>query len=127
MDCVSETHYLHHPRCATSQAALAHARELGADLDVRDISKEPLAEAELRDLIAILEDPVEDLVRRDAHFIELGLDIEDVQDAEAVIRTLSAHPRLLQRPILIRDGRAIIGRPTQRVTSLLREPAAGPA
>ena len=86
-----------------------------------------MAEAELRDLIAILEDPVEDLVRRDAHFIELGLDIEDVQDAEAVIRTLSAHPRLLQRPILIRDGRAIIGRPTQRVTSLLREPAAGPA
>ncbi len=36
---MSETHYLHHPRCATSQAALAHARELGADLDVRDISK----------------------------------------------------------------------------------------
>jgi len=117
---VSETTILHNPRCSTSRAALEKADALGSDVAIRDYLKEPLTEQELRDLVAILQDPVEDLVRRDPHFLELALDVEHVDDAESVIATLLAHPKLLQRPILIREGVAIIGRPKERVAAFLK-------
>lgn len=116
---MSATTILHNPNCSTSRAALEAAAELGADVEVRSYLEDPLTEAELHDLIAILEDPVEDLVRRDPLFVQLGLDHEDVKDADAVVATLVREPRLLQRPILIRDGRAIIGRPKDRVRLFL--------
>ncbi len=116
---VSETTILHNPSCSTSRAALEKATEGAGRVVVRPYLKEQLTEAELRDLIAMLRDPVEDLVRRDPHFVELGLDDRAVADTEAVIATLLAHPRLLQRPILIRDGVAIIGRPKDRAAAFL--------
>lgn len=116
---MSETTILHNPRCATSRAAVEAAGS-GPEVQVRDYLKQPLGEPELRAVIAILRDPVPDLVRRDAHFTQLGLGPAEVADTESVIATLLAHPRLLQRPILIRDGVAIIGRPTDRAAAFLR-------
>ena len=54
--------------------------------------------------------------------LEAQLHVGDVADTEAVIATLLAHPRLLQRPILIRDGVAIIGRPKDRAAAFLAGP-----
>lgn len=118
---MSATTILHNPNCSTSRAALATADDLSAEVEVRRYLTDPLTEAELRDLIAILADPVADLVRRDPLFVELGLDHEDVKDADAVVATVLREPRLLQRPILIRDGRAIIGRPKERVRDFLAQ------
>lgn len=118
MASVSETTILHNPACSTSRAALENAEDVGAAVEVRNYLKQPLTEAELRDLIAILRDPVGDLVRRDAYFVEQGLE-HDVDDADSVVATLLAHPRLLQRPILVRDGVAIIGRPKDRAKAFL--------
>lgn len=117
---MSETTILHNPRCSTSRAALEEAAQADACYEVRNYLKEPLTETELRELIAILEDPVGDLVRRDPTFIALGLDSDDIADEEAVVATLLREPPLLQRPILIRAGRAIIGRPKHRVRDFLR-------
>ena len=69
-------------------------------------------EQTLRDIIDRLEDPVEDLVRKDSQFKKLGLHADDyVGDPEAVIDVLVRYPRLMQRPVLVRADRAIIGRP----------------
>lgn len=119
MASVSETTILHNPACSTSRAALENAEDVGAAVEVRNYLKQPLTEAELRDLIAILRDPVGDLVRRDAYFVEQGLEHDDIDDADSVVATLLAHPRLLQRPILVRDGVAIIGRPKDRAKAFL--------
>lgn len=80
---------------------------------------EPLDEAALRELIAKLEDPVSDLVRRDANFERAGLTETDVADTEGVIRTLLAHPEVMQRPVIVTSDRAFIGRPKSRVTELI--------
>ena len=58
----------------------------------------PLAETELRDLTAKLEDPVTDLVRRDAAFKALGLAEGDVATLDQVVVVLSQHPQLMQSP-----------------------------
>ena len=67
-----------------------------------------------------LEDPVEDLVRKDAKFKKLELNPDDyVGNSKAVVEILVKHKQLLQRPILVKGGQAIIGRPKSRIIDFL--------
>lgn len=67
-----------------------------------------------------LEDPVEDLVRKDSKFKKLELNPDDyVDDPKAVVDILVKHKQLLQRPVLIKGKKAIIGRPKQRIYDFL--------
>lgn len=95
------------------------ADELGADVEIVDYLKTPLDAAALREIIAKLEDPPTDLVRRDSLFKKLGLTDDDVATVDQVVDILVRHKQLLQRPLLVTADRAIIGRPKERVTQLL--------
>lgn len=106
---------LHNPRCSTSRHALEVAETADADVEVVEYLKTPLDEPALRQLISRLEDPVTDLVRRDAFFADQGMSEEDVQTEDQVVAVLLEHPRLMQRPVLVRGERAVIGRPKDRV------------
>ncbi len=110
---------LHNQRCSTSRAAMERIDEAGVRADVVDYLKHPLDDVAIRDLLDKLEDPPTDLVRRDAFFTELGLTDADVQTPEQVVAILSEHPRLMQRPVLVKGARAIIGRPKERVAPFL--------
>jgi arsenate reductase len=68
-----------------------------------------------------LDDPPADLVRKDGFFAQLGLRAEDYQNPDAIADLLVEHPRLMQRPVLVKNGRAIIGRPKDRVADFLRQ------
>lgn len=114
-----DTTILHNPRCSTSRAALASAEEAGVEVSVRAYLANPLDEADLRDLIAKLEDPVTDLVRRDSLWAKLGLTDADAATPDQVVALLVKHKQLLQRPVLVTDAKAIIGRPKERVRDLL--------
>jgi arsenate reductase len=82
--------------------------------------KQPPDRGTLEGIIAKLEDPVEDLVRKDSKFDKLGLSADDyVGDPEAVLDVLVAHKELMQRPLLVRADKAIIGRPKDRVAPFL--------
>lgn len=109
----------HNPKCSTSNHAMATADELGVAHDTVLYLKNPPDEATLRDIIGKLEDPVTDLVRRDANWDRLGLTDADVASADQVVAVLLAHKELLQRPIVVKGDRAIIGRPKDRVRTLL--------
>jgi arsenate reductase (glutaredoxin) len=95
------------------------ANELGVDADVVQYLKAKPDRATLQRLVSILEDPVTDLVRRDATFTKLGLTDADVATADQVIEVLLATPKLMQRPVVVKGDRAIIGRPKDRVRALL--------
>lgn len=82
--------------------------------------KEPPDRAALEKIVAGLEDPVEDLVRKDSRFKKLELNADDyVGNAEAVIGLLVEQKALLQRPIVVKGNKAIIGRPKDRIATLL--------
>jgi len=99
---------------------LAVAEDLGVDHDVVVYMKEPPDRAALEAIVAGLEDPVEDLVRKDSQFKKLGLDPDDyVGNPDAVIELLVARKALLQRPIVVKGKKAIIGRPKDRIRAFL--------
>jgi arsenate reductase len=111
---------LHNPNCSTSRSALDEVKAAGADAEVVQYLKTPLDRAALLDLLGKLEDPPADLVRKDGFFKEQGLSADDYVTAEAVADLLVQHPRLMQRPVLVKGNKAIIGRPKDRVPAFLK-------
>lgn len=110
---------LHNPRCSKSRGACDLLGSRGLDVEIVRYLDTPPDADELRQIIAMLDEPADALVRRDAHFRELGITERSLDGEEAVVALLVEHPRLLQRPIVIRDGRAIIARPPERVAELI--------
>ena len=95
------------------------AEELGVDADVVLYLKTPPDAETLRAIMAKLEDPVTDLVRRDSLWKKLGLTEDDAQTEQQVIDLLVRHKQLLQRPVVVTPEKAIVGRPKERVRELL--------
>ncbi len=92
------------------------------DHDVVLYMKEKPDRAVLEAIIAKLEDPPGDLVRRDKFFkdkfLAEGFDESTLEDPEVVIGILEKHARLLQRPVILTGSTAIVGRPRDRVPAL---------
>lgn len=98
---------------------MAVAEAKGIDVDVVQYLKAPPDRQTLTDLVAKLEDPPADLVRKDSNFKKLGLDADDYSDEESVVDLLVEHPKLMQRPVVVKGDKAIIGRPKDRVAAFL--------
>jgi arsenate reductase len=80
---------------------------------------EPLGEAKLRELIAKMGVAPRELLRTgEAVYKELELGARELSDDE-IVRLMVEHPELIQRPIVERGGRAVLGRPTERIKELL--------
>ena len=110
---------LHNPNCSTSVHALEALQLASHEVNVRRylLVAERLNEDELRDLASrLIGDPVDALVRRDALYKKLGLNL-DGADLETVVKTLVEQPKLLQRPILDDGTHAMIGRPRSRAAA----------
>ena len=95
------------------------AEDLGVDANIVLYIKEPPNADTLREIIAKLEDPPTDLVRRDSKFKKLGLTDDDVATEDQIVDILVKHKQLLQRPLVVTADTAIIGRPKDRIAELL--------
>ena len=110
--------FLHNPRCSKSRAALGLVQDAGVSMVVREYLKEPLSVEELRRIVQLLGvRPIAIARRGEPSFTELGL--SDATPDEEVLRALAEHPILIERPIVVRNGRAVIGRPPEKVLDLL--------
>jgi arsenate reductase (glutaredoxin) len=96
------------------------AEELGVNADIISYTKTPPTEDTLRWIIDHLEDPMTNLVRRDSVFTKMGLTDDDVATADQIVSVLMKTPRLLQRPVVVKGNTAIIGRPKDRIRTLLQ-------
>jgi arsenate reductase len=113
---------LHSPRCSKSREALVltqqFATEQGLALEVLDYQKTPLTLAQLIVLQKQLNLPARDMLRdSEAEYDALNL---AQADEATLLQALADYPVLLQRPIVIFNGRALIGRPPERLNVLLQ-------
>lgn len=95
------------------------AEELGVDAEIVLYLKNPPDAEALHGIIAKLQDPVTDLVRRDSMWNKLGLTDADAATPDQVVDLLVKHKQLLQRPVVVTKNKAIVGRPKDRVRELL--------
>lgn len=118
-----ETIIYHNPRCSKSREALALLQARGEPCRVVEYLKTPPDRATLGAIVAALGCPVRDVLRgQEAAYTNLGL----ADAAESPLYdALGAHPELLQRPIVVRGARAVIGRPPAAILALFDE-ASGP-
>ena len=115
---MSKVTIYHNPRCSKSREALKLLEEQGADVEVVKYLDTPPSKEELKSLLKMLGISARKLMRtKEAIYKELGL--KEVEDEEKLIEAMVEHPRLIERPIVIKDGKAVIGRPPQKVIELL--------
>lgn len=109
----------HNPSCGTSRKALAMIQEAGIAPEITLYLKTPPSAAELSALIALLGIAPRALLRKkEAVYASLGLDNPSLSDA-ALIATMATNPILIERPIVVTDDKAVIGRPIEAVAALL--------
>ncbi|HKD67617.1 MAG TPA: ArsC/Spx/MgsR family protein [Candidatus Binataceae bacterium] len=109
----------HNPGCKHSRGALELLDSRRVEHDTIEYLKTPPDRATLEKIIGMLSDPPSELVRDDKRFKELGLKLEDYRTKPAVVDLLLKHPELMQRPIIIKAGRAVIARPPEKLLPLL--------
>jgi arsenate reductase len=111
----------HNPMCGTSRKTLEILRDSGADVWVHEYMKNPPTRD---DLVRLYQragiTPREGLRAKEPLAAELGLNRPDVTDDE-VLDAMVAHPILIERPIIIKGDRAVIGRPPNRLLELLED------
>lgn len=109
----------HNPRCSKSRGALELLQERGIEPEIVRYLDEPLDANALRALVRKLGIRPRELLRTgEDEYRDLGL-ADGSMDDDAIIEAMAAHPRLIERPILVRGERAVIGRPPERVLELL--------
>jgi arsenate reductase len=96
-------------------------RESGIEYEKVNYFTEPLGEEKLRELIAKMKIAPRDLLRTgEAVYRELGLAKRELSDDE-IIALMSEHPELMQRPIVERGRRAVLGRPVENIRAVLSD------
>jgi len=109
---------LHNPACSKSRAVRDALVERGVAFRERRYLEEPLNCAELEQLAERLGRPASEWVRRgEPEYEAAGLTA--ASDDAALLDAIAAHPKLLERPILVRGERAVVGRPPESVWTLL--------
>lgn len=110
----------HNPRCSKSREALAMLQQHAADkLHIIEYLKTPPTIAELTAILHKLQLPARDLLRtKEAEYTSLQLDNPALSEQQ-LISIMAEHPRLIERPIVIKGDRAAIGRPLDNISAIL--------
>ncbi|KQZ77535.1 arsenate reductase [Rhodanobacter sp. Root561] len=109
----------HNSRCSKSRATLALLQERGADVEVVNYLDRPPTAAELSTLLQQLGMTPRQLLRQgEDDYQTLGLDNPSLDD-QALIAAMVAHPKLIERPIVVANGKAALGRPPEAVLAIL--------
>lgn len=109
----------HNPRCSKSRQTLALLEARGVNPTIVRYLEQTPSISELRTLLHKLQlTPAQLLRSNETEYREQGLDQPGVTD-EQILQAMQAHPRLIQRPIVVCGERAVIGRPPENVEQLL--------
>ena len=109
----------HNPRCSKSREALALLQANGCEPDIVLYIDTPPTAKQLKVLVATLGITARQLIRKtEDAYKELNLADEKLSEA-ALIKAMATNPKLIERPIFMNNGKAIVGRPPENVLAIL--------
>ncbi len=116
---MSQVTIYHNPRCSKSRQTLALLQEQGVAPDIREYLKDAPSATELKQVLDSLGIPARALLRKNEdEYKENNLSNPELTD-EQIITVMVANPKLIERPIVLKDGKARIGRPPESVLEIL--------
>jgi len=109
----------HNPRCSKSRETLKLLQDRGIEPAIVEYLKTPPDVAKLRELVGLLGIPPRQLLRKgEAPYKELELANPELGD-DALIEAMARYPVLIERPIVVANGKAALGRPPENVLAIL--------
>jgi len=116
---MSTTKILHNPRCSKSRQTLALLEENNENIEIVEYLKIPPSVEQLNSFLQALNMQARDLMRKgEAEYKELNLKDDSLSEQE-LIKAMAENPRLIERPIVVKDGKVAIGRPPESVLDIL--------
>jgi len=107
----------HNPRCSKSRSTLELIKDAGVTPTIRLYQDDAPTADEIRAALAMLDIPASALIRSgEAIYKELDL---KTADEDTLINAMAAHPKLIERPVVINNGKAALGRPPEDVLGIL--------
>lgn len=110
----------HNPRCSTSRKGCEIVSGISEPYEIVNYMKEPLTAGEIKDLIKKLRIRPIELIRTKEEIWKENYKDKNLTDAQ-IIEAMHLHPNLIQRPIVVKGDKAVIGRPPELISQLLKE------
>ncbi|ADV50691.1 arsenate reductase [Cellulophaga algicola DSM 14237] len=108
----------HNPRCSKSREGLAVLEKSGKEFKVVKYLEDVLTEKELSEIIHLLDIPAINLVRKNEKIWKEEYKGKELSEKE-LIKAMIAHPKLIERPIIVNGTKAVIGRPASDIQSII--------
>ncbi|MFV7771121.1 arsenate reductase (glutaredoxin) [Shewanella marisflavi] len=115
---MTQVSIIHNPRCSKSRQTLALLEEQGCDIQVIEYLKTPLTKVEIRSILDKLAISPRELMRTKEEEYK-ALNLATVEEDEALIQAMVDTPKLIERPIVLANDKAAIGRPPESVLAIL--------
>jgi len=109
----------HNPRCSKSRQTLQLLKDRGIEPKIIEYLKTPPDRAELLHLLKLLHLKPRELMRRkEPLYKEQGLDHDSISDGQ-LVAAMAENPVLIERPIVLANGKAVLGRPPEKVLEII--------
>lgn len=108
----------HNPRCAKSRETLQLIEAKGVEVEVIEYLKAPPSKNELKELLKQLDLSASAIIRKNESIFKENFKGKQLSEEEW-IEAMIAHPKLIERPIVVKGNQAVLGRPPENVNELL--------
>lgn len=109
----------HNPRCSKSRETLALLEENAVSPEIVEYLKDVPSAQDIKQLLSLLNFDSARQLMRTKETIYKELNLKDETSEDALIDAMVANPKLIERPIVINNGKAAIGRPPERVLAII--------
>ena len=108
----------HNPRCSKSREALKWLDSKGEEYSIREYLKEPMTQDELEEVLDMLNIDAIDLIRNKEEIWKANFSGKDLDNNELILAMIE-FPKLMERPIVVKDQKAVVARPADKISEIL--------
>ena len=109
----------HNPRCSKSRASLEVIEQSNIEFEIIKYLEESISISSIEDILRKLDISARELMRTKEN-LYLELNVESIVEEITLIKIMSENPKLIERPIIIKGDKAVIGRPIENTINLLK-------
>lgn len=109
---------LHNPRCSKSRETLAIIKNKGVEVQIIEYLKETITKEDLQDILSKLDKKPQEIIRKGEAIFKENFKGKEFS-SEEWLTILIENPKLIERPIVFNEKKAVIGRPPEKVIELI--------